>query len=102
MTDVTIRIGLDQISEIEECKLAVEFSMDKITEVGQGIDKATEMTLGEEILEVMQECIKIRILEDRMNRGGYRGNYRNENYERGRCRSRERSYSSNIMKEWQK
>ena len=26
------------------------------------------------------------------NRGGYRGNYRNENYERGRSRSRERQY----------
>ena len=27
------------------------------------------------------------------NRGGYRGNYRNDNYERGRSRSRVRSYS---------
>ena len=28
-------------------------------------------------------------------RGEYRGNYRNENYETGKCRSRERSYSDN-------
>ena len=29
------------------------------------MDKAIGMTLGEEILEAMQECIKIKILEDR-------------------------------------
>ena len=35
---------------------------------------------------------------ERQNRGGYRRIYRNENYnrERGRCRSRERSFSGNI------
>ena len=32
------------------------------------------------------------------NRGGYRGNYRNENYERGRTRSRERQYQCSIKK----
>ena len=66
MTDITIRIGIDQIVEIEESTLVVEFSMDKSTEVGQGMDKAIGMTLGEEILEVMQEHIKVRILEDRI------------------------------------
>ena len=30
------------------------------------------------------------------NRGGCRGNYRNENYERGGCRSRERQYQGSI------
>ena len=53
MTDITIRTGIDQIMEIEESNLVVEFSMHKITEVGQGISKAIGMTLGEEILEVM-------------------------------------------------
>ena len=35
---------------------------------------------------------------ERQNRGGHRGNYRNENYyrERGRSRSRERPFSMNI------
>ena len=32
------------------------------------------------------------------NRGGYRGNYRNENYERGRSRPREKSYSGNFRR----
>ena len=32
------------------------------------------------------------------NRGGYRGNYRNENYQRGRSRSRERQYQGSIRK----
>ena len=40
--------------------------MDKITEVVQGMWKAIEMTLGENISEVMQEHIRIRILEDRI------------------------------------
>ena len=40
--------------------------MDKIAELGQGMNKAIGMTLGEEILEAMWECIKIRILEDRI------------------------------------
>ena len=38
-------------SEIEESNLVVEFIMDKITEVDQGMDKAIGMTLREEILE---------------------------------------------------
>ena len=32
------------------------------------------------------------------NRGGYKGKYRNDNYERGRSRSRERSYSGNFRR----
>ena len=40
MTDVTIRIGIDPIVEIEEPNLVVDFSMDKITEVGQVMAKA--------------------------------------------------------------
>ena len=40
--------------------------MDKITEVDQGMNKAIGMTLEEETLKVIQEHIKIRILEDRI------------------------------------
>ena len=64
--DITIRIGIAPIAEIEEFSLAVEFSMDKITEVDQGMDKAIRMTLGKEISEAVQEHIKIRISEDRI------------------------------------
>ena len=66
MTDITVRTDIDQIVEIEESNLAVEFSMDKITEVDQGMDRVIGMTLGEEILEAIWECIRIRILEDRI------------------------------------
>ena len=53
MTDITVRIDIDQIVEIGESNLEVEFSMDKITEVDQGMDKVIGMTLEEEILEAM-------------------------------------------------
>ena len=53
MIDVTIRISKDQIVQIEESNLVAELSMDKITEVGQGMDKVVGMTVGEDILEVM-------------------------------------------------
>ena len=43
----TIRIDKDQIEEIGE------FSMDKITEADQGMNKAIGMTLEEETLEIM-------------------------------------------------
>ena len=38
--------------------------MDKITEVDQGMDKAIGLTLGE-ILEAVQEHMKIRISDDK-------------------------------------
>ena len=44
----------------------VEFSLDIITEVDQGMDKIIGMILEEEILEAAQEHIKIRISEDRI------------------------------------
>ena len=54
--------------------------------------------LEEESLQVMWECIKIRILGERIIELGIRENYRNENYERGRSRSRERQYQGNIRR----
>ena len=53
MTKETIRIGIDQIAEMEEFHLVVEYSGDKITEIDQGMNKIIEMTLGEEALEVI-------------------------------------------------
>ena len=63
MTDIilisaVIKIGTDQIAEIGEFYL-----MDKV-EVDQGMKKIIAMIIGEEILEVMWECINI--LKDRM------------------------------------
>ena len=44
-----IRIGIDQMGEIGEFNLVVEFSMDRIIEKDQGVNKAIGTTLGEEI-----------------------------------------------------
>ena len=57
MISQVIRIGIDQIAEVEE------ISIDKI-EVDLGMNKITGMIIGEGILEVMWEHIKI--LEDRI------------------------------------
>ena len=54
MTEGTIKIGKDQIVDIEEFKLA-----DKV-EIDQDMNK----TIGEEILEATQD--HVRILEDRI------------------------------------
>ena len=97
MIDVTIRIGIDPIVEIEESNLAVEFSTDKITEVGQGMIKVTGMTLGGNFRGNTRMYLNQNFRRQN-NRCGYRGNYRNENYERGRSRSTERSYSGNIRR----
>ena len=48
-----IKIGIHQIVEIGEFHLVVEYSVDKIKEAYQGMNRAIGMTLGEEILEVM-------------------------------------------------
>ena len=52
-----IKIGIDQIAEIEEFSLVVEFSMDKM-EVDLGMHKVTGIIIGEETLEVTWEWSK--------------------------------------------
>ena len=54
MTDIImikeiIKRGIDQMVEIEESNLMVEFRMYKTIEVDQGMNKTTGMTVGEEI-----------------------------------------------------
>ena len=46
------KISIDQIAEIEDISLVVEFSMDK-TEADLDMTKITGMIIGEEIVEVM-------------------------------------------------
>ena len=46
-----IKIDIDQIVEIEEYCLVVEYSMDRIIEIALGIIRTIGMILGEEILE---------------------------------------------------
>ena len=62
MIKVIIKIGTDQIVEIEECHLEVELSMDRIIVEGSNMLTIIEMTLGEEILEKCK-IIEVKILE---------------------------------------
>ena len=58
-----MKLGSDQIVEIEKFNFVIEFKMDKI-EVDLGINKITGIIIGEEIVEVT--CEHIKILEDRI------------------------------------
>ena len=51
MTDVTeiIQIDIDQIVEIGKFHLVAEYNVDKITQIGQGMNRAIGMTLEEDI-----------------------------------------------------
>ena len=40
----------------------------------------------------------MKIIEDKIYSGGYRKDYRNDNYERGRSRSQERQFSDNARR----
>ena len=57
ITEEIIKIDIDQIAETGE------FSLEDKVEVDQGMNRIIGMIIGEEILEVMQECITI--LKDR-------------------------------------
>ena len=94
MIKIDIKVGLDQTVVIGECHIEVEVSMDKITEEGHNMIKIIEVILGKEILE---EC---KIIEDKKVRVGYRGNFKNNNFGRGRSRSRERQYSGNCRRNY--
>ena len=48
-----IKIGIDQVVEIEEFYLGVEYSVEKIKETDQGPNRIIGMALGDEILEVI-------------------------------------------------
>ena len=52
MTKETIRTGIDEKVEIENFHLVVEYSVDEITEIDQGMNRIIGMTLGEEAVEV--------------------------------------------------
>ena len=69
------RIVTGQIVVIGECHLGVELGVDRIIEEGCNMLITIEMTSGEEIL-------------GEHYRGGYRSNYRNYSFEKGRGRSK--------------
>ena len=53
MTNVTeiIQIDIDQITEIDESHSVAEYNVDKITQIGQGMDRTIGVTLEEVISE---------------------------------------------------
>ena len=90
MIRVIIKIGMDHIVEIKGNHSEVEVSTDKIIGKDNMMSMIIEMTLKETILE------KCKNYRSQNFRGGYRRNYRNDNYGRGRIRSRGRQYSGNF------
>ena len=91
-----IKIYIGQIVEIREYCSVVEYNMDTITETDQGIN------ITMEVIFTRGNCRGN--LQSNQNfrgqnyRGGYRRNYRNDNYEIGRSRSRDRQYSDNTRR----
>ena len=51
MVKEIIKTDIDQVVEIEEWRLVVEYNMDKIIEIALGIIRTIGMILGKEILE---------------------------------------------------
>ena len=62
MIKAIIRIDIDQIVEMGECHLGVEFSMDRTVEEHCNMLIIIEMTLGEEVL-VEFKIIEVKNLE---------------------------------------
>ena len=87
-----VSIDIGQIVEIGEHQADVEVSMDKIIEEDCIMSLIIEMTIGETILE-MCKITEVKISEidaDRITQ--------NDNFGRGRRRSRDRHYSDNIKR----
>ena len=88
MIKANIKIDTDQVVEIGECYTEVENSMDKIMDE----DHNMIIIIEEGNFRGSQNYRALNF------RGGYRGNYRNEDFGRGRSRSRKREYSSNFRR----
>ena len=98
MIKETIRIDTDQIVEIEEYNLVVEFNKDRIIEVDQGNEQSYRNDCRRGNFRGNVRVYQNHNFRRQNNMDGYRGNYRNDNHERGRSRSRERSYPSNFRR----
>ena len=62
MIKAYIKIDTDQIMEIGECHLEVEFSTDRVIEEGHNMLTIIEVTLGKKILDEWK-IIEVKILE---------------------------------------
>ena len=77
-----IKIDIDQIGEIERHHLEVEVNMDRIIGKDHLMSLITEITLEDNFRDMQND-------RGQNFRGRYRRNYRNDNFGRGRNRSRE-------------
>ena len=68
----------------------LEYNMDRIIKIYQGIIRTIEVTLEEKNFAGNFLPSLNQNYRGQNFRGGYRRNYRNGNYERGRTRSRDR------------
>ena len=89
----TIKIDIDQIVETEGFNLLLEYNMDRIMEVDQGMNNNYGNDYRRGNFRGNVRVYQNQNFRGRNNRNGYRGNYRNENYKIGRSRFRERSFS---------
>ena len=92
MFKIDITIGIDQTVAIGKCHIEVELSMDKIVEEESQHHQNYRGEFREANFRGMQNY------RGQNFRGGYRGNFRDDNLGRGRRRSRERQYSDNFKR----
>ena len=85
-----IKIDIDSIAEIEGQHSEEEVSIDKIIEVDHVMLIIIEITLRRDNFR------ETKNYRDQKFRGGYRRNFRNNNFERGRSWSREKQYTGNL------
>ena len=90
----TTKVDIGQTVEIDslDCHIEVDPSMDKIIEKGLSMLKITEKILGRGNFREAQNY------RDQNFRGRYRGSFRNNNFDKGRSRSRETQFSGNFRR----
>ena len=92
MIKVSTRIDTDLTVMIEECHLGTDLGMDQNIVEDHNMLIITEITSGEEILGKHKN-------RGQHYRCGCSDNYRNDNFRRGRSRSKERQYSGNFRRD---
>ena len=96
MTDAIIRMGIDPIVEIEEFNLVVDIQYGQNHRGRLRYEQGYKNDIRRENVRGNTRTYQNQNFRRQNNRGWYRGSYRKDSYERGRSRSRERSYLGNL------
>ena len=96
MVKEMIKIGIDQIVEIEELTLSgrIQYGQNYRDSPRYNQNYRNDFRRGNFRGNIRTN----QNYKGKNFRGGYRRNYRNDNYERGRSRSRERQFSDNVRR----